>query len=299
MSKQQRAEIDRMLRTSPLADGQSMTETRTAYAAFTSTMYVPSEILTHETELGGIRALLVQPTGKTKPGTILFFHGGGYVLGSPETDLCLTGGLVVRTGLRAYSLAYRLAPEYPFPAAQEDGLAAYQSLLDTGTDPASITFAGDSAGGGLTITTLLRARQAGLPMPAAVVTFSAGLDSTRTGKSMQSKKGIDPILSPDSLAATGLLYLAGADPNQELLSPATLADPTGFPPLLLQSGTNEVLLDDSVRMANRARDAGVDVILDITADVPHVFQAFAGRLDEADQALDRAGLFLTQHMSSA
>lgn len=121
-------------------------------------------------------------------------------------------------------------------------------------------------------------------------------DATRTGKSMDTKAGIDPFFTRESLRHTGAMYLAGADPHQPTLSPAVHADLTGFPPMLLQAGTNEVLLDDSTRMAARARAAGVDVILDITADVPHVFQSFVGVLDEADRALDRAALFLTQHV---
>ncbi len=142
------------------------------------------------------------------------------------------------------------------------------------------------------------ARDAGLPLPAVAVTFSAGLDATRTGASMKTKEGIDPFFTRDSLRSTSGMYLAGQDPRQPLLSPAVCADMTGFPPLLLQVGTNEVLLDDSTRLAERARDAGVDVALDVTADVPHVFQSFAGVLDEADQALDRAALFLAQHISA-
>jgi epsilon-lactone hydrolase len=117
-----------------------------------------------------------------------------------------------------------------------------------------------------------------------------------TGESMDTKAGIDPIFTRESLLQTQAMYLAGQVPHQPMLSPAVLGDLTGFPPMLLQAGTNEVLLDDSTRMAARARAAGVDVILDITADVPHVFQSFAGVLDEADEALDRAALFLTQHI---
>lgn len=231
-----------------------------------------------------------------RAGTILYFHGGAYVFGSPRTAMSLTGNLVARTGFRALSLDYRLAPEHPFPAAVDDALSAYRALLDSGEDPSAIVFAGDSAGGGLTVTTCLAARDAGLPMPAAIVAFSPGLDLTRTGESMDTKAGVDPLFTRESLEHTADMYLAGQDPRHPLLSPATLGDLTGLPPMLLQAGTNEVLLDDSTRMAARAREAGVDVVLDITADVPHVFQSFAGVLDEADDALDRAALFLTQHI---
>ncbi len=134
-------------------------------------------------------------------------------------------------------------------------------------------------------------------MPAALVAFSPALDYTRSGASMATKAGVDPIFTRDSLGRTFAMYVAGQDPNQELLTPATLADLTGFPPLLLQVGANELLLDDSTRLAEGALEAGVDVILDVTADAPHVFQSFVGVLDEADQALDRAALFLMQHLA--
>ncbi|MFE5164686.1 alpha/beta hydrolase fold domain-containing protein [Streptomyces sp. NPDC056697] len=142
----------------------------------------------------------------------------------------------------AFSLDYRLAPEHPFPAAIEDGLSAYHALLDSGEAPSAIAFAGDSAGGGLAVTACLAARDAGLPMPAAIVAFSPGLDMTRTGASMDSKAGVDPFFTRAGLDHTGAMYLAGQDPHQPMLSPATLADLTGFPPMLLQSGTNEMIL---------------------------------------------------------
>ncbi|NBH08167.1 alpha/beta hydrolase [Amycolatopsis sp. SID8362] len=294
MSREQRAKVDAMLR-APKPDGPRSVETiRAGFAALMATMIVPKEIRTAEAKLGDRRALRVEPAGDPRPGTILYFHGGSFVFGSPETALSLTGNLVARTGFTALSLDYRLAPEHPFPAASDDALAAYRALLESGVDP--VAFAGDSAGGGLAVTTCLRARAAGLPMPAAVVAFSPGLDGTRTGESMRTKAAADPILTREGLDYTGALYFAGQDPHHELISPAVLADLTGFPPLLLQVGTNELLLDDSTRLAARARAAGVDVVLDVTADVPHVFQAYAGVLDEADQALDRAALFLTQHL---
>ncbi len=300
MTYEQRTKIDSMLRSQPLPlESRTIEEQRAGYAALMSRMIVPDGVRTTEMGLAGMRTMLVEPAGQSRPGTILFFHGGGYIVGSPQTDLCLTAGLVARTGFRAYSPDYRLAPEHPFPAAVDDALAAYRALLEAGADPSAIAIAGDSAGGGLTVATLIMARGAGLPMPAAVVAFSPGLDATRNGASMAAKHGIDPIFTRERLLANNELYLAGADPHQELLTPATLADPAGFPPMLLQVGTNEVLLDDSVRMAQRAFDAGVDVILDITAGVPHVFQTYAGVLDEADQALDRAALFLRQHLVTA
>ena len=296
MSKDQRAKIDAMLRQPRGESPESVEAFRTEFKAIMARMIVPDGLRTTEATLGDRPALQIEPGHGPSPGTILYFHGGVWVLGSPETALSLTGNLAVKTGFRVFSLDYRLAPEHPFPAAIDDTLSAYRALLDSGQDPSTIVFAGDSAGGGLAVTTSLAARDAGLPLPAAIVGFSSMFDVTWTGESMDTKTGIDPIFTQESLAQTTAMYLAGADPHQPLLSPAIDADLTGLPPLLLQVGTNEILLDDSTRMAARARDAGVDVILDITADVPHVFQAFAGVLDEADQALDRTALFLTQHV---
>ncbi|WP_433087464.1 alpha/beta hydrolase [Dactylosporangium sp. CA-052675] len=297
MSRQQRTDIDAMLRRAPQGFTPVPVETmRENFAALMATFPVPP-VNTTDLTLASRPAVLVEPeAGATRPGTILYFHGGSFALGSPWTAMGLTASLVTRTGVRALSIDYRLAPEHPFPAGILDCLAAYRALLEEGADPAGIAFAGDSAGGGLTITTTLAARDAGLPLPAALVAFSPGLDHTRTGASMHTKQGIDPFFTTEGMAHTGEMYLGGQDPNQPLAAPAVLADLTGFPPILLQAGTNELLLDDAVRLAQRARDAEVDVILDITAGVPHVFQSFIGRLDEAGLALDRAALFLSQHL---
>ncbi|WP_370938936.1 alpha/beta hydrolase [Amycolatopsis sp. cg13] len=297
MSREQRRAIDEQLRRTPKGAGPVPVEQmRAGFAALMSEFPVPAEPRQSGATLAGRPAILVEPTGDPRPGAILYFHGGSFSLGSPHTAMALTANLVLRTGIRALSLDYRLAPEHPFPAGIEDCLAAYRSLLED-NDPSSILFAGDSAGGGLAVTTTLAARDAGLPMPAGIVAFSPGLDHTRTGASMETKEAVDPFFTRESMAHTGELYLAGADPAQPLLAPAVHADLTGFPPILLQVGGNEILLDDSVRLAERARDADVDVILDITADVPHVFPTFTDTLDEAGQALDRAALFIKQRLA--
>lgn len=300
MSKHQREALDTMLRSAPPQEfrPEPVERMREEFDAMMARFPVPQGPRSTPTTLGGRPALLVDPEGSARPGTVLYFHGGSFALGSPRTAMALTAALVARTGVRSVSLDYRLAPEHPFPAAVEDGVAAYRALLEEGRAPSSIAFAGDSAGGGLCVTTCLAARDAGLPLPAAVVTFSAGLDHTRSGASMDDKAGLDPFFTRAAMAHTGELYLDGQDPHQELLAPAVLADLTGLPPLLLQVGTNELLLDDSTRLAERARAAGVDVVLDVTAGVPHVFQAFTDQLDEAGRALDRAALFLVQHLAS-
>lgn len=299
MSKQQRAALDAALRHGksgfkPAPVKQMRQDLEALMARFPI-----APVRTSESMLAGRAALLVEPESDARPGTLLYFHGGSFVAGSPQTALCLTASLVARTRMRAISVDYRLAPEHPFPAGIEDCMAAYRALLDGGAHADSIVFVGESAGGGLTVTTTLAARAARLPVPAAIVAFSPSFDHTRSGASMDSKSGVDPFFTREDMAHTGEMYLAGQSPNQELAAPALLAELTGFPPILLQVGTNELLLDDSVRLAERARNAEVDVILDITAGVPHVFQAFVGQLEEADWALERAALFIEQRLRSA
>ncbi|WP_085368975.1 alpha/beta hydrolase [Leifsonia sp. NCR5] len=296
MSTEQRRNLAEQLRLAPAQPPATIEQMRAEFAALMGSFPVPGGIRTTPTRLADRAAVLVEPEADQRPGTLLYFHGGSFILGSPTTALSITAQLVLRSGMRALSLDYRLAPEHPFPSAIDDGVAAYRELLSQGTPPSSIAFVGDSAGGGLSVTTCLAARDAGLPLPAAIVAFSPGLDHTRSGSSMVTKDGVDPFFTAEAMRRTGELYLAGQDPAQPLLAPAVHADLHGLPPMLLQVGTNELLLDDSVRLAERARDAGVDVILDVTADVPHVFQAYVGVLDEAAEALDRAALFLRQRV---
>lgn len=296
MSTVQRERLDAQLRGAGVGSEQSVDEARDTFAKLMNALPVPDGIHVHETSLGARPALRVEPDAAASSGTLLYLHGGSHVVGSPRTALGLTAGLVVRTGIPGISLDYRLAPEHPFPADVEDVVAAYQDLLDQGHAPESIAFAGDSAGGGLTITGALAARDAGLPMPAAIIAFSPGVDATRTGQSMVTKAAADPLLDRATLDRMSSLYVVDQDRRNPLLSPAVTADLTSLPPMLVQVGTNEMLLDDARRLAVRASDAEVDVVLDITAKVPHVFQSFTDVLDEAGEALDRAALFLRQRV---
>ena len=296
MSKVQRERLDAQLRGTGVGSEQSVAEIRENFAKLMNTLPVPEGIRVHQTSLGGRPALRVIPDAAAGSGTLLYLHGGSHVAGSPRTALGLTAGLVVRTGIPALSLDYRLAPEHPFPADVQDVVAAYRELLEQGHPPESIAFAGDSAGGGLTITGALAARDAGLPMPAAIVAFSPGVDATRAGETMVTRAEADPLLDRASLDRLSSLYVVDQDRRNPLLSPAVTADLTGLPAMLVQAGTNEMLLDDARRLALRASEAEVDLVLDITANVPHVFQSFTGVLDEAAEALDRAALFLRQRV---
>ena len=228
---------------------------------------------------------------------VVYFHGGVYVLGGAVQAAGLASEVGRRTGARVVSVDYRLAPEHPYPAAADDALAVYQALLGGGADPSDVVFAGESAGGGLAVATLVSARDHGLPLPAAALVMSPYADLTLAGATMDTKAGADVLMSRDNLAARVGDYTAGHDPADPLISPI-FADLSGLPPLIIQAGTHEVLLDDAVRLARQAAVADVEVTLDVTPGVPHVFQTFYPILDEAAAALDRAGQFLTAHLTT-
>ncbi len=223
--------------------------------------------------------------------TLLYFHGGAYAVGSAADSVGLVSDIVRRAGALAYAVEYRLAPENPYPAAVDDALAAYRGLLDSGVDPASVAVVGESAGGGLALALLLRARDEGLPMPAVAAVLSPWADLTMSGASLMGKAQADPALTADALALRARSYLAGTSSKTAYASPA-LADLRRLPPLLIQAGSAEILLDDAVRLAARAAADDVAVTLEVVPGAPHVFQGFAAVLDEGGIALDHVGEFL-------
>jgi acetyl esterase/lipase len=227
---------------------------------------------------------------------ILYLHGGGYVVGSLDTHRDLAARLGRAAGARVLLLEYRLAPEHPHPAAVDDAVAAYRWLRAQGAAPAHLAIAGDSAGGGLTIATLVALRDLGEPLPKAAVCFSPWVDLEGTGKSMDTNLD-DPMLNRASILHFARFYLGlgTIDPRTPLAAPL-YADLSGLPPLLIQASRHEVLLDDATRIAAKAREAGVACELDLTDEVPHVWQIFANILPEGQQALDRAGTFLRRQL---
>jgi acetyl esterase/lipase len=249
-------------------------------------------------ELGGVPAADITIDGIDPRHVVLYLHGGVYVLGDAFQSADLASQIGRRARARVISLDYRLAPEHPYPAAVDDALAAYDALLREGTAPSGIAFAGDSAGGGLAVATMVNARDHGLPLPAAGFLMSPYADLTLAGATMDTKSDVDPLLSRELLQPRVADYTAGQDPALGLISPV-FADLSGLPPLIIQAGTHEVLLDDAVRLAQKAAAADVAVTLDLTPKVPHVFQNFYPILDEAADALDRAGQLLTAHLASA
>jgi monoterpene epsilon-lactone hydrolase len=247
---------------------------------------------------GGVPAEWVTPAGVASGRVIMYLHGGAYQLGSPATLRHLVALLSAAAQARAFSVDYRLAPEHPFPAAVDDAVAAYRWLLEVGHDPASVAIAGDSAGGGLALATLVALRDAGDPLPAAAVAMSPWTDLALTGESLRTRADADVMLKPPGMPQTAALYLAGADPRHPYASPL-YAELHGLPAILIHVGDAEVILDDSTRFAARARAAGVDVTLEIWDEMPHVFQAFAGLLPEADQAVAQIGSWLRKHVRAS
>jgi epsilon-lactone hydrolase len=298
VSAEQRQTLDAILRQSAFPANASVTEQRRLLGELLSAQPLPAEVTVTAAALGGIPTAEVTVDGVEQRHVVLYFHGGVYVLGAASQAAGLAAQIARRARAKVISVDYRLAPEHPYPAAVDDALAAYEDLLRGGTDPADIAFAGESAGGGLAVATLVNARDHGLPLPAAAFVMSPYADLTLAGASLEAKREADPLLSPEALRARVPDYTAGQDPALALISPI-FADLAGLPPLLIQAGTHEVLLDDAVRLARQAAVADVEVTLDVTPGVPHVFQAYSPILDEAAAALDRAGQFLSAHLAAA
>jgi acetyl esterase/lipase len=298
VSSEQRENLEAVLRQSAFPADIDVSEQRRLLRELLSAQPLPAEITVTAAVLGGVPAAEITVDGVEPRHVVLYFHGGVYVMG----DASLAAGLASQVGRRTHakviSVDYRLAPEHPYPAAADDALAAYEALLRGGTAPSDIAFAGESAGGGLAIATLVNARDHGLPLPAAAFVMSPYADLTLAGTTMETKRDADPLLSRENLQPRVTDYTSGQDAALGLISPI-FADLSGLPPLIIQAGTHEVLLDDAVRLAQQAATADVQVTLDITPGVPHVFQAYYPILDEAAAALDRAGQFLSAHLASA
>ncbi|HMC42802.1 MAG TPA: alpha/beta hydrolase [Acidimicrobiales bacterium] len=273
----------------------TLTEQRAQFEAMAELFPLPPEATVEAIDIVGVPAERVSVAGSATDRTILYLHGGGYCIGSPATHREFAARLARTADATVVVVDYRLAPEHPFPAAVDDATAAYRWLLDQGREPSRIVIAGDSAGGGLTVATLVALRDQGLALPAAGVCLSPWVDLTGTGDSMRTKVGVDPLIEEPMLADMAAAYLAGADARTPLASPL-YADLAGLPPLLIQVGTAEMLLDDAVRLADRARQAQVDVTLEPFEDLVHVFQIFPA-LPEARDAVDRIGAFIVKHAS--
>jgi monoterpene epsilon-lactone hydrolase len=296
VSIEQQETLDAILRQSAFPADSDVQEQRRLLRELLSAQPLPAEVTVTAAALGGVPTAEITVEGIEPRHVVLYFHGGVYVMGDAFLAAELASQVGRRTQAKVISVDYRLAPEHPYPAAVDDALAAYQALLDDGIAPSDIVLAGESAGGGLAIATLVNARDHGLSLPAAALVMSPYADLTLAGTSMESRGAVDPLLSRQALQARIPDYTAGQDAAFGLISPV-FADLSGLPPLIIQAGTHEVLLDDALRLALQAATADVDVALEITPRVPHVFQAYHPILDEATAALDSAGRFLSARLA--
>jgi monoterpene epsilon-lactone hydrolase len=272
-------------------------EQRAAMAV--STKDIPPEpgVAVEPVVLGGRPAEWLRPEADTSDSTILYLHGGGYCIGSMDTHRGLASQLALAAHSPVALLDYRLAPEHPFPAALDDATAAYRELVAMGVRPGRIGIAGDSAGGGLTVATLLALRQSGAELPAAAACLSPWVDLTQSSSSHRSKADVDPLVTSAGLDLMAESYLDGEDARTELASPLFAADLSGLPPVLIEVGEQEILLDDATGLADRLRDAGGAVTFTLWPELIHVFQAFpASVIPESAQSVTAIGAFFAERL---
>jgi len=267
-------------------------EMRAGYDNWATTNFpTPHEVRTEEVDADGVPCVWASMPGTSSERTIFYLHGGGYVVGSPTGYRGLAAALSQAADARVLLIDYRLAPENPHPAAVQDATTAYRWLVKEEADPASTAVAGDSAGGGLALALLTTLRDAGDRLPAALVCLSPWADMSLSAASIDNRAELDPIVSRGLLENMAGAYLMGQDPQTASASPL-FADLSGLPPTLVVVGTSEALLDDSTRLADRARDMGVDVTLTIVDEMYHVFPAMSSFLPEARQAVEEIGQFV-------
>jgi acetyl esterase/lipase len=296
VSAEARAEIERMLAGRRVAEARpspprTLAEERRDWEAAARLTVLPRGARFHGVDAGGVKAEWMEMPHVARDRVFLLLHGGGYSSGSPRTHRKMAANLSRAAHARVLTPDYRLAPEHPFPAGVKDALKAFGWLLDQGFAPSSIVVGGDSAGGGLALSMLLALREAGAQMPRAAVLMSAWTDLTASSPSHAGQRKVDVQVTRAGLRSAGLAYAGTRDPADPMAS-ALFADPRGLPPLLLQVGGNEVLLDDSRILAERARAAGVDVTFKIFDGMWHVFQFQAPEVPEAQGAMNDIAAFI-------
>ncbi|MCV6983208.1 alpha/beta hydrolase [Mycolicibacterium pulveris] len=270
-------------------------EFRAGYDAMFRDFPIDPDALITELDAGGVRSLQVQAGDYEPSRYVVYFHGGGLMCGNPE-GVRSTAARVARAA-RATVLVpdYRLAPEHPYPAALDDATAACLSLPSRQDgEPVRMALLGDSAGGGLAISCAIRLHDNGHDQLAALAVWSPWVDMTVSGATIESKATVDPIASGQSLTMSATAYLQGHAPTDPTVSPL-FADLSGLPPLMIEVGTEEVLLDDARRLAAKAQDDGVEVTLTVADGLPHVYQYFASFLPAAQTSIERTGAFIDKH----
>jgi len=258
---------------------------------------VAGDIVFERLTLGGVAVERSLAPGADPSRVLIYFHGGGYCSGSIASHRGMVAEAGRAAGVAALAVGYRLAPEHPFPAALEDALAVWDALVAEGVDPAKMAIGGDSAGGGLTLALMLSLKAQGRPLPACGWLISPWTDLAMTGATLTTKASVDPLISEAYLTELARQYLAGADPANPLISPLR-ADLAGLPPLLIQVGSAETLLDDAARIAERAGAADVAVTLEVWPHMIHAWPLWAAHLESGRRALAHAGAFIRARLSA-
>ena len=295
VSKGMKRVIKILIQNREVAIKKRISDSRAALDQMSGLVQLPKDAKLENIDVGGIPATWVSTPEVVKDKVILYLHGGGYIQGSITSHQDLAQRISRVSKAKVLILDYRLAPEHPFPAALEDSTRAYRWLVDTeGYLPQNIVIAGDSAGGGLTVATLVKLRDERMALPAAAVCISPWTDLALTGESIKEKVHEDPFVTPDNIMFSASMYLGKTDPKNPYVSPlyANLKD---LPPLCIQVGTAEILLDDAIRLATRAKEAGVEVQLDVWEDMIHVFQAFAVLAPESQEGIEKIGEFIKKN----
>jgi acetyl esterase/lipase len=295
MPSQEFEQVLELLKSFPDTSGLSFEEQRKGMEQNTSQLPVADGVTCETTTIDNLPAEWIIPSEIINDIIILYLHGGGYCIGSINTHRSMVSFLSKYAKAKALLIDYRLAPEHPFPAAVEDAMAAYCWLLDEGHSPEKLVIAGDSAGGGLTVATMLNLKETGKPLPAVGVCLSPWVDMEAIGESAKTKADIDPMVHREPLLNMASAYLGGADPKTPLAAPI-YADLKGLPPLLIQVGTAEILLDDANRLAERAKAAGMEVNLEVWDDMVHVWQFFAAIVPEGRKAVEGISAFIRKRI---
>ena len=252
---------------------------------------LPKNVYFKRIYIHDIPAAWIIPAKANTDIVMLYLHGGGYAVGSVNTHKALISKIAKKAGVAALAIDYRLAPEHPFPAAIDDAISAYDFLLEQNYLPQNIFIAGDSAGGGLTIATLIALKELGRPMPATAVCLSPWTDLAVTGASVTEKAHLDPMIVGYLLSEWAARYAGDTPTNHPLISPL-YANLSGLPPMLIQVGTDEVILDDSTRFAKKAREQGTDVTLDVWDGMIHVWQYLWYVIPEANEAIKQIAAYV-------
>lgn len=297
MSERQLTKLLKIFERQPQLSSLSVAEARRNLDESGARFVVPSDVTLTPVQVDGIQGEWLVAPGARADRVVLYLHGGGYVIGSIVSHRYLMQNISRHAGARTLGVDYRLAPEHPFPAAVDDATRAYRWLLSQGYAPGRIAIAGDSAGGGLTLATLVNLRDAGDPLPAAGILISPWADLTGTAGAVVSRAASDPTVRQSDLRRMAADYLGDADPKTPLASPV-FADLSGLPPLLIHVGGREILYDDAISVATNARNAGVQVDLVEEPELFHVWHAFAPMLDEGQRAVEQIGAWLQRRFGA-